>query len=68
MSANDDVILIRQIADALSDPARRAITRKLIQRRVGERPYACTKALRGSAPLDGIGMNRDSERGRNIDL
>jgi hypothetical protein len=64
----DDAGLIRQVAAALSDPARQAATRLLIRQRFGEPAANDLKALLASAPLDGIDLDRTADLGRDIDL
>ena len=64
----EDARLVRQVAAALSDPARRASARKLLERGVVEPRNLNLKALLASAPLEGIVLERDRDLGRGIDL
>jgi hypothetical protein len=66
--SKEDAGLIRQVATALSDPARQATTRMLIRQRIGEPTDVNLKTLLASAPLDGIDLDRAADRGRDIDL
>ena len=66
--SKDDASLVRHIAAALSDPARQAAARALLRQRFVEPPKVSLKALLASAPLEGIGLDRDSDLGRTVDL
>jgi hypothetical protein len=66
--SKNDADLIRQVAAALSDPARQAATRMLIQQRIGEPPDLNLKTLLAAAPLDGIDLDRAPDLGQDIDL
>jgi hypothetical protein len=60
--------LVRQVAAALSDPARQAAARALLQRRFAEPAGPSLKALLASAPLEGIDLDRSQDVGRDVDL
>ncbi len=64
----DDVALIRGIADALSDPTRKAEARALLRSRFGKPTASDLKAYLASAPLEGIDLTRPKDVGRNVDL
>ncbi len=64
----EDASLIRQVAAALSDPARQAVARALLQRRFIEPAGSSLKELLASAPLEGIDLDRSQDVGRDVDL
>jgi hypothetical protein len=64
----EDASLVRDVAAALADPARRATARTLLRQRFAEPPKVGLKALLASAPLDGIHLDRDPDLGRDVDL
>ena len=64
----EDASLIRDVAAALSDPARRAASRTLLRQGLAERPAMSLKALLASAPLDEIELKRERDVGRDVDL
>ena len=64
----EDAGLVRQVAAALSDPARQAEARNLIRQRFAEPPKVRLKALLASAPLEGIDLDRSRDLGRDVDL
>ena len=66
--SKDDAVLIRNVAAALSDPARQAAARALIRQRFVEPANVNLKALLASAPLEGIDLDRDPDFGRDVDL
>jgi len=66
--SKDDAGLVRQVAAALSDPARQAGARTLLRQRFAEPPKVSLKALLASAPLDGIDLDRAGDLGRDVDL
>ncbi len=66
--SKDDASLVRQVAAALSDPARQAAARTLLRQRFAEPPKVSLKALLASAPLDGIDLDRARDLGRDVDL
>src|SRR5271166_3213994 len=66
--SKDDASLVRQVAAALTDPARQAAARALLRRRFVEPPKVSLKALLESAPLDGIDLDRGHDLGREVNL
>ena len=64
----EDAGLVRQVAAALSDPARQTEARQLLRRRFAQSPPVSLKALLASAPLDGIDLERSRDLGRDVDL
>jgi hypothetical protein len=60
--------LVRQVAAALSDPARQVAARVLLRQRFVEPPKVSLKELLASAPLDGIDLDRGPDLGREVDL
>lgn len=64
----EDASLVRGVASALSDPARRDQARVLLRQRFVEPSNANLKALLASAPLDGIDLDRSRDLGREVDL
>ena len=64
----EDAGLVRQVAAALSDPARRADARMALRQRFAEPPALSLKALLQAAPLDGIDLDRARDLGRDVDL
>lgn len=66
--SKDDASLVRQVAAALSDPARQAAARTPLRQRFAELPKVRLKALLASAPLDGIDLDRARDVGRDVDL
>jgi len=64
----EDAGLVRQVAAALSDPARQAATRRILRQRVVEPAKVSLKALLASAPLEGIDLERSQDLGRDVDL
>lgn len=64
----EDASLVRRVAAALSDPARRAEARVLLRQRFVEPSNASLKALLASAPLNGIDLDRSRDLGREVDL
>ena len=64
----DDASLVRQVAAALTDPARQAAARVLLRQRFVEPPKVSLKALLESAPVDGINLDRGPDLGREVDL
>jgi plasmid stability protein len=64
----DDAALVRNVANALSDPARETEARALLRQRfAGERPQGL-KALLAAAPLEGIDLERSRDTGRDVVL
>jgi hypothetical protein len=64
----EDANLIRDVAAALCDPARRAEARLLVRQSFAALPKVSLKALLASAPLDGIDLDRNRDLGREVDL
>ena len=64
----EDAGLMRQVATALSDPARRDAARTLLLQRFLEPPKVSLKALLAAAPLEGIELERSRDSGRDVDL
>jgi hypothetical protein len=64
----EDASLVRRVASALSDPSRQGRARKLLRQGFAEAPKVGLKALLASAPLDGIGLDRSRDPGRDVDL
>ncbi len=64
----EDAGLVREVAAALSDPARQADARKILRLRFAAPPKQSLKALLAAAPLEGIDLSRDRDFGRDVDL
>jgi hypothetical protein len=64
----DDASLIRAVAKALSDPAHAAEARALLRERFGALQAKGFKELLAAAPLEGIDLTRERDRGRNVAL
>jgi hypothetical protein len=64
----DDAALIRGVAKALSDPARATEARTLLRERFGTVHAKGLKALLAAAPLEGIDLIRERDRGRDVAL
>ncbi len=64
----DDAVLIRGVAEALSDPARASEARSLLRERFAAVPAKGLKALLAAAPLEGIDLSRERDVGRNVVL
>jgi hypothetical protein len=64
----EDAPLVRSVAGALVDPARAAEARALLRDRFLPRKTKSLKALLADAPLEGIDLDRDDDRGRNVEL
>ena len=64
----EDAGLVRQVAAALSDPARQAAARTLLRRSFAEPAQKSLKALLASAPLEGVDLDRHHDFGRLVDL
>jgi hypothetical protein len=65
---DEDAGLVRRVASALSDPARRSDARALLRQRFAAPPEISLKLLLASAPLDGIALDRSRDPGRAVDL
>ncbi len=63
-----DVGLVRDIASALSDPARAQRVRSALKRSDSIYTGMSLKELLSAAPLEGIDLTRDKDTGRDIDL
>jgi hypothetical protein len=66
--SKDDARLVRQVAEALSDPTRQVAARLLLRQSFVEPPRVSLKELLASAPLDGIDLDRGPDLGREVDL
>ena len=64
----DDAALVRGVAQALSDPAREAEARAILRERFGAGQAKSFKALLAAAPLEGIDLARERDRGRDVAL
>lgn len=64
----EDAGLVRQVAAALSDPARRTPARALLRQHFAEAVALSLKALLASAPLERIDLDRNRDLGRDVDL
>lgn len=64
----EDASLLRNVAVALTDPARAADARALLRERFGAAEAKGLKALLAAAPLEGIDLGRDRDLGRDIAL
>jgi hypothetical protein len=64
----EDVALVRCIVSALADPERESEARALLRERFGSGKAEGLKELLASAPLEGIALSRDRDRGRDVGL
>jgi len=64
----EDAGLVRQVAAALSDPARQTAARALLRQRFAEPVGSSLKSLLASAPLEEIDLRRSRDLGRDVDL
>lgn len=64
----EDASLVRSVADALADPAREAEARVLLRERFGAAKPEGLKALLAAAPLEGVDLTRERDRGRDVAL
>lgn len=64
----EDAGLVRDVASALSDPAREAETRAILRERVAPLRAGGLKALLAAAPLEGIDLDRPRDFGRETAL
>jgi hypothetical protein len=64
----DDAVLVRGLAEALADPERAGETRALLRERFASGRPKGLKALLASAPLEGVDLIREQDRGRDVDL
>jgi len=63
----EDAPLVRQVAAALTDPARQRDARVLLRQRFPAPAATSLKELLMSAPLDGIDLERSRDLGRDFD-
>ena len=64
----EDMDLVRTVATALRDPARKAATRKLLRERLGASHPRGFKELLAACPLEGLSLDRSRDFGRDIDF
>ena len=64
----DDAALVRGVAQALSDPVREAEARAILRERFGAGQAKGFKAHLAAAPLEGIDLTRERDRGRDVAL
>lgn len=64
----EDAPLLRNVASALSDPARAAEVRALLRARFASPKSRSLKELLANAPLDGIDLDRSDDLGREVEL
>ena len=64
----EDAGPVRQVAAALSNPARQAEARAVLRQRFVEPAKTSLTALLASAPLEGIDLDRRRDLGRDVDL
>ena len=64
----DDAPLVRGVASALSDPARREDARRLLAPQFAGAPKLSLKELLAAAPLEGIDIERDRGFGREVEF
>jgi hypothetical protein len=64
----EDAGLVREVASALTDPARRAAARALLDDKVIQPDRPSLKALLAAAPLEGVDLERVRDLGRKVDL
>jgi hypothetical protein len=64
----DDAVLIREVAGALSDPARATEARSLLRDRFGAATAKGLKAFLAAAPLERIDLTREHDVGRKVGL
>ena len=64
---NEDAPLVRAVAAALANPARRSEVRALLRDCFGPEP-AGFKTFIASVPLEGVRISRSRDRGRRVDL
>jgi hypothetical protein len=63
----DDVLLVRGVVEALSDPARAGATRALLRERFGAAHAKSFKEMLAQAPLEGIDLTRPVDFGRDAE-
>jgi len=64
----EDAALVRNVANALGDPARETDARALLRQQFGSSVAQGLKALLARAPLEGIDLRRSRDTGRAVDL
>lgn len=64
----DDAPLLREIANALADPARATRTRTMLRELSAVRRAKGFKELLASAPLEGVDLERNRDTGRPVDF
>ena len=64
----EDAVLVRGVAQALTDPQREAEARGLLKARFAKPVSENLKALLASAPLEGIDLDRPRDLGRDVDF
>ncbi len=64
----EDAPLVRDLANALSDPKRGPKTRAVLRQQLGAGKPKGLKALLAEAPLEGIEFERPHDLGRNTEL
>jgi hypothetical protein len=64
----EDAPLLRNVADALTDPKQASEARALLRERFTPRAAKGLKALLAEAPLDGIEIDRPRDTGRSVEL
>ena len=62
----EDAALVREVASALGDPERAAVTRAILQEQVVAHPMKSFKDHLAAAPLEGIALTRPRDTGREI--
>jgi hypothetical protein len=63
-----DAALVREVAEALSDPVRQEAMRTLLRERLAAAGRPSLKALLAGAPLEGIDLDRSKDTGRPVEL
>jgi hypothetical protein len=63
-----DAALVRDVVQALTDPAREAETRAILRQHFGAPKAKGLKALLAAAPLEGIDLTRERDFGRRVPL
>lgn len=61
----DDVPLVKNIVEALADPAREAAARASLREQFGAGRAKGLKALLAGAPLEGVDLSRERDFGRD---
>lgn len=64
--AEQDVSLLRQVAQVLADPVRADAARALLRTRLAAPGAESFKAWLEAAPLEGVPLDRDPDPGRDI--